>query len=159
MPASSMSASTLATGLQAMAPTTIEATGVQHFADAWATYFAASSANGVGYTANAAHKSAMISAMAGASAPNAGATAIQLGVVAWWNAVVSTGPATYSGCTLVTPPPTISTIAATLAPTLASNTASKLSLADACTAIAAVLHACNQGGTATFPPSVVSPIQ
>lgn len=152
-----MSASTLGTQLQNMTPTTIEATANQNFANAWATYFAASAA-GVPYTSNPAHKAAMISAMSGSSAPNAGALAIQLGVIAWWTSVVSTGPATYSGCTLVTPPPTISVIAAALAPVLISNTAGGLSLAAASNAIAAVLHANNLGGTATFPPAVVTPI-
>lgn len=153
-----MSASTLATQLQNLTPTSVEATANQRFADAWAIYFAASAANGVPYSTNAAHKSAMISAMAGSSAPNAGATKIQAGIVAWWASVLSTFAVTYSGAIALVVPPLTTGIAALLTPVLASNTAGSLSLSAACTQVANVLHTNNLGGTATFPPAVVAPI-
>lgn len=154
-----MAAATLSTQIRSMTPTTLEATGIQHFADAWSAYFADSAANGVSYTANAAHKLAMISAMAGASAPSAGAAKIQAGVVAWWGSVVSTFAATYSGSIALAPPPLITGIAALLTPVLAANTADGLSLNSCCDAVANVLHANNLGGIATFPPAIAADVQ
>lgn len=153
-----MSAATLSTQLQNLTPTTSEATAIGRFVNAWGNYFAASAANGVPYTVNAAHFSAMQSAMAGASAPGAGAAKIQAGIVAWWASVLSTFAATYAGSIALVVPTTITTIAAALTPVLASNTAGGLSLASACTQIANTIHPLNLGGTATFPPAVVAPI-
>lgn len=151
-----MSASTLSTQLQSMTPTMVEATAISNFATAWATYFGSAAAGAAAYVPNPSHKSAMMSAMVGISVPGAGALAIQNGVTAFWVAVVSS--LAFAGSIAVVPPPTLPTIATLLTPVFAANTAGALSLAASCTAIAAVLHTNNLGGTATLPPAVVTPI-
>lgn len=154
-----MSTSTLATQLQSLTPTTAnETTVIAAFVAAWVAYFSASAAGAVAYVHSAAHDAAMKAAMTGLSAPNGGAIAIQAGIVAWWGSVVSTFAATYPSATAVAPPPTISTIAASLAPVLVANTAGSSSLAASCTAIAGVIHPLNLGGIATLPPAVPTPI-
>lgn len=154
-----MSASTLATQLQSLTPTSAgEAAVISAFVNAWKTYFAASVAGAVAYVASPAHSSAMTSGLAGLSVASGGALAIQTGVTAWWASVVSTFAATYPSATAVTPPPTLSAIAAALAPVLVTNTSGSLSLSASCTAIATVLHTNNLGGIATLPPAVPTPI-
>lgn len=153
-----MSAATLSTQLQALTPTLLEATAITRLVTAWKTYFAASLAGAVAYVPNAAHDSAMASALVGMSAPGAGAAKIQAGIVAWWGSVVATGPATYPSATAVVAPVLITGIAALLTPVFASNTAGALSLVASCNAVATVLHTNNLGGIATLPPAVPTPI-
>lgn len=152
-----MSQATLSSGLQGLTPTMSEAEAAANLADAWDTYFSAAAA-GVPYAGLPAAKSAFQAALTGMSSPGAGATALQTAVTAYWTALVTAPAAAFSGCILITPPPAIGTIAAALAPVFAANVAANASTADACDAIASVLHPINLGGTATFPPAVVQPI-
>lgn len=153
-----MSAAALSTGLQNLTPTNTEGIAITRFVNAWGAYFGSSAANGVPYAFNGAHASAMASALSGMSAPGAGAAKIQAGIVAWWASVLSTFAVTYAGSIALVVPPTLTAIAAGLAPVLASNTSGALSLAASCDAVANVIHTNNLGGTATFPPAVVAPI-
>lgn len=152
-----LSASTLSTELQAMGPVDNEADGINNFATAFDNYFQGASVNGtpVAGGATSAAKSAMISAMSGAGAPNAGALAIQTGITAYWGVIIPAAIATWPSTPPVitaTPPPTLATIAAALTPVFAANTSGSLSLADSADAIAQALHPTQLGGIAICGP-------
>ncbi len=156
---------TLASGLANMAPTSVEATAIQNFADAWDTYFQGASVAGVPCTggSTSAAKSAMIGAMTGLSVT--GAVAMQAGITAYWGVIA---PAAVSVWTVppnttvsATPPPTLGAISAALTPVFASNAADPTkTIAQATAAIAAVLHA--NGGIGGIcilqPPGPVPPV-
>lgn len=154
--------STLASGLQALTPTSVEATAIAAFSDAWASYFQAASVQGtppVGGMLNAglaAAQEAMKSAMVGMSAPNAGSTKIQAGIQAFWDVVAAQAAVIWLPApNVVTPPavapPTLSSIASALESVFSSNTSGNLSLAQAAQNIADVLHTNGgMGGTVTI---------
>lgn len=156
-----LSADTLASGLEALVPTGDEAEAIQRIVDAWDAYFAESTVSGVTATPGsyAAGLSAMQAAMVGLSTVNNGATAIQLGVTAFWTGIAGLATSIWITAPIVlvppiVPPPAIATTAAALLTVFASNLASELSLADSAAAVAASLHA-TAGLGALVPGSVV----
>lgn len=153
-----MTAAKLKTELQNLTPTGTEAAAASTLATGWDTYFADSASNGVPYSGAPGPKSAMQSALSGMSASGAGAAKIQAAVTAYWTAIVGAPAVAFPGATLVTPPATLSTIAAALAPVFASNVSGGVSLSTAAQNVANALHPLNLGGTATFPGPVVAPI-
>ncbi len=159
-----MISNTLASGLESMTPTTDESLAIDRFSSAWETYFydAVVGAIPVNPGTLASATSAMKTAMIGMSAPNAGATAIQNGIIAFWGIVASSAASiwtTVPPCTGATPPPTLGTIAAALVGTFSANTSAKLGLSDACFAIAAAIHPLNLGGICVIPtPGSPTPI-
>lgn len=147
-------AATLAAGLVNMTPTNSEASAISAFADAWGTYFATAMAGPVPYSGDptSTAKNALKAAMVGCSAFDQGAAKIQAGIVAYWGAIVAAPPSFFAAAVAVVPPAGLVSIAATLLPIFASNTAGNLPLATAALNVANALHASNQGGTATIPP-------
>ena len=155
----------LADGLEALVPTSDVSAAISALADAWETYFAQATVGPTGVASGTltAAKGAMVAALASLNATSGGAAAIQAGIVAWWGAVVPAAAVIWAGNTppvlSATPPPSLSTIAAALAPVFASSTSGSLSLQDAVAAIAAVLHPLNLGGIAAVgPPPGTVPI-
>lgn len=150
-----------------MAPTSSEPTAVQNFADAWESYFGGASVAGIPATGGSLSgaKSAMIGAMAGLSAPGGGAAAIQSGITAFWGVVAGAAATIWTvppnTTVSATPPPTLGSIAAGLAPVFASNSADPTkTIAQATAAIAAVLHTSGGlGGICILqPPGPVPPV-
>jgi hypothetical protein len=157
--------STLANGLAGLTPVSVEATAASNFANAWATYFAGASVTGVPVGNISSAKSAFQSALSGFSVANAGPAKIQAAVIAFWGVIAPSGATLWiispNTVTLVTPPPTMSGIAAALTSVFSANAADPTkTLAQATSAIAAVLHANGGlGAIATVqPPPVSSPI-
>jgi len=151
-----LSASTLASELEALEPTTNAVLAAQRTAQAYANYF--SNATGVIPGGIPSAQFAMASAIGYLYDPPNGAAQIQAGITAFWS-VISTSPAAFfAGATIVTPPPTLGAIAAALSSTFPVNRAAGLSLADAMQAVAAVIHPNSLGGTYTTPGPTVTPI-
>jgi hypothetical protein len=161
-----MSASTLASELEAMVPTTDEAEAIDRLVTAWETYFYEATVSGIACTSGtlAGASAAMRGALVGLSTPGLSASKLQSGIVAFWG-VVATAAATIWVTVPLTvaaaPPPGLAGITAGLAGVFGANTAAGLNLADASTAIAAVLHPLNLGGLASLappPPGLTAPI-
>src|SRR5512140_327970 len=107
-----------------------EAAACQTLADAFSNYFADAMSNGVPIAAGAlpAAKAAMAAALVGMSVSGAGAAKIQAGIIAYWGAVI---PAVAWPTTLlITPPPGLGTIAASLTAIFAANVAGQKSKSD-----------------------------
>lgn len=126
------------------------------WANAYFDYFVGSTANGVPNDGTTALRDAMESALTGLS--TTGPAAIQTGIVALWAAAVSSFATVFPGSIAMTPPPGISSLAAALAPVFAANAVPGVTQIQALTNIATAIHLASLGGTATFPPAVVSPI-
>lgn len=157
-----LSASTLASGLEALTPTTSEATAISRFVDAWDDYFAGATVSGVSVTPGSysAGLSAMSAAMVGMTATNAGATSIQAGVTAFWTAILALPTSLWITAPIVlvppiVPPPGLATVAAGLTAVFGSNLAGELNLADACSAVATSLH--GTAGLGALVPGSVPP--
>ncbi len=155
--------SVLANGLENMTPADSEPPAIAAFVDAWDHYFAGSTVSGAPAVAGSyvTGLSAMRGAMVGMSAPNAAALAIQNGIIAFWTAILPVPASIWVPPGLVFVPPvlpplTLGTIAAALTSVFAANVAASLSLHDACTAIAAVLH--TAGGIGGFVPASPPPV-
>lgn len=144
-----LSSATLASELDAqVGNVATEAAARTAWAQAWNNYFGHASCGGtISGLALPAAKSAMASALTGMS--SSGASAIQAGIAAWWAALV---PATaFAGATVITPPATVSGIAAALASVFTTNNAPGVTKTQALANLAAVLHANGGlGGTATI---------
>lgn len=159
-----MVSTTLASELENMTPESDENVVIDRFTSAWETYFYDASVGGIPANGSslASATSAMKTAMIGMTQPNAGATSIQNGIIAFWGIVASAAASIWTTappCTGATPPPTLSTISATLEGVFASNVASKLNLTDACSTIASALHTLNLGGICVIPsPGAPTPI-
>jgi hypothetical protein len=156
-----MSANTLATELKNLALYDTELAAANAWADAFDVYFKEAIAGTVGQVLAAGLtncKSAMVSALSGMSQTSQGATKIQAGIAAYWSAIIPASA--WSGCTLVTPPPTLSNLIAALQATFTSNTSPTQTKDAAMQAIADTIHGINSsGGAATFPaPIGVQPI-
>lgn len=151
---------TLKTELVAMELYAVEVDAVSALAAAWSTFFSDAETNGIPIlpAALGTAETAMIVALTGMSATGAGAAKIQDGITAWWGVIVAAPASFWPGCILVTPPPTLSGIAAALEAVFVANTSGSLSEEDAYNAIAGVLYPNNLGGIATFPPSLPFPI-
>ena len=146
-----MSAETLASELEALVPVDNVAAAADNFAGAWEAYFYDALCGT--FPVNPGTLSGATSAMVAAMTPTmqtAGWAAIQAGIVAFWGVVSASAAVIWTAVpplVSATPPPGLSTIAATLQPVGAANQAAELSLADSCSAIASALHPLNLGGT------------
>lgn len=156
-----LSSSKLADGmLDKMTPTIVEAEAAQNFADAWEAYFLDASVSGVPVSGSlASAKAAMVGALAGMSAAGVGAAKLAAGIQAFWG-VVATSAATLWLVTpntipVATPPATLASIPAALAPVFAANVAAAHPASVCMANIAAVLHGLGGlGGIASLlPPS------
>lgn len=159
-----MLANTFAEELENMTPTDVESEAIDRFSASWETYFydAAVGAIPANVGTLASATSAMKAAMVGMSSQDAGATAIQSGIIAFWGIVATSAASIWTTtppCTGATPPPALGTISASLAGVFSANTAGELELADACSAIATALHPINLGGICAIPtPGAPTPI-
>lgn len=138
-----------------------EPAACQAWANAYGTYAADATANGVPLSGAAITlaKAAMQSALVGMSAPSAFAVKLQAGVVAFWASVVSGLAASFTGAIAIVPPTGITVIAVNAPAVFAANTAPGVTKTQALTNIGNPLHLLTiSGGTATFPPAIVSPI-
>lgn len=154
-----MSPATLAAQLLGDAPAATEADAVAALAGAYGV-FAKDAAAGVPITDAGVSlgKAAMATALAGVSAPGAGASVLSSAVQAFWVAVAGGIAASFAGALAVVPPPNAG-LSASLAVTFAANTSAAASKADATAAVAADMHAeAVVGGVVTFPGPVTIPI-
>lgn len=153
-----MSEATLASELEALVPEATEAAAAARLTEAYGNYAADAEGNAVPIESTGIDlgKAAMEPALAGMSAPGAGATVIANAVIAFW--VAAAVPASFPTATIVVPPPNAG-LAVALEAVFASNTAAQASLEDAAANIAAVMHAqAIIGGTVTLPGPSVGPI-
>ncbi len=165
-----LSDSELADGLENMTPTASEAVAVDALAAAFENYFYDATVMSILVQPGtlSAAKAAMAAALSGMSSTGAGATKIQDGVAAFWVAVSAASSSIWAVPGFVVapaiPPVAILGLADALTAVLAASTAANLSLSDAATAAATVLHASGGlGGTVLLTPTgpgspVVTPI-
>ena len=148
----------LSTLLESLTTDTTALEAAEKLAEAYASYMIGAAAGAFPLLATVAPKAAMSGAMVFptvGTAASAGAS-IQAGVVAFWAAMVA-APATYfAAATVIAPPAGLTTLGTALSAVFTSNIGSSLELS--ADAMAAAIHAASAGGTATFPPSTVTPI-
>lgn len=142
-------AATLASGLEALTPTTVEADAIQAIVDAWESYFDGSQlgpASAVPGSYSAA-LAALTAGLIGMSAPNATATAFQTGLTAFWATLAPLAavvwPQTPPPVTTppATPPPTLGGVAALLQAQWAADAAAGVDLPTSAQNMATILHA------------------
>jgi hypothetical protein len=157
-----LSDSTLASGLEALVPVDDEADAIQAIVDAWDSYFAESSVNGVTATPGsyAAGLSAMQSAMVGISADGAGSASLVAGVTAFWTAIAGLATSIWITAPVVLVPPIVppvglAALQAALEAAFAANTSGSASLADSAATVALALH--TNGGLGALVPGSVPP--
>lgn len=153
---------TLATQLQNMTPTGVEATAITALVDAYGTFASAATGNGIPLTPAGVTlgKTAMQGALVGMSIDSAGLTAIPAACVAFWGAVCTGFAVSFPSSIAATPPPHAS-LAAAFAALMPANTIAEVDLATAASSIAAIMYTdAITGGTVTLPgtPPVVGPI-
>lgn len=162
-----LTSSTLSTALQTMTPTASEATARQRFADAFETYFLGAAVNGAPLVGSSisAGLSALASALVGMSATGAGPAKLAAGVNAFWTAQLSLATSMWITAPVVLVPPIVAPaglagLSAALTSTFNSNRAGGLTLAQACDAIAAVIHTACSGGVVpgSVPPAPPAPL-
>lgn len=148
-----LTSATLSSALQAMTPTSSEATARQRFADAWEDYFLGATVNGAPLVGSSISGglSALAAALVGMSATGAGPSALAAGVNAFWTAQLGLATSMWITAPVVLVPPIVppaglAGLSAALTSTFTSNRAGGLSLAAACDALAATLHAASTGG-------------
>jgi hypothetical protein len=150
----------LADGLVAIGFKNTEPEALEGWMLAWLQYFGMASA-GIPIVAPALAgppAQTMRAALVGMSAPDAGPLAIQKAIIAFWAALSAAPVAFFPLATAITPPPTLSKISADITEVALANTSGNVPAPAACLAFATAIHSCNQGGTATFPGPVVTPI-
>lgn len=152
----------LANGLVEIGFKNTEPEAIEGWIRAWVAYFSTASA-GVVVVASALRgppATAMRGALTGMSTPGAGARAIQNAIVHFWSTLSGAPSSFFPGAIAVTPPPTLSGIASAISAIMSGNTRGNVPAPTAYSALAAAIHGCNQGGTATFPgaPPIVIPI-
>lgn len=157
-----LSSSTLADGLEALAPTDSEAAAISAIVSAWDAYFGGSTVSGVTATPGsyAAGLSTMQTALVGMSATGAGAAALAAGVTAFWSGIAGLATTIWITAPVVLVPPIVppaglAALPAALAAAFASNTSGSSSLADSAAAVAAALH--TNGGLGALVPGSVPP--
>lgn len=145
-----MAAATLADELKGLDLYDVEIDAINAWADAFATYFEDASTNGVPIAplAIVPAKAAMVGALTGLSTD--AATALQVGIVAFWGALV---PAVaWPGVLAIVPPVLLSGMGVLLTGVFTANTEGELDKDASMTAIAGVIHTNNLGGIANWPP-------
>ncbi len=149
---------TLAGGMSSMTPTESEASAIALFADAYVLFMSTAQCGPIPIVPaalNSAPKAAMIAAMSGFSTD--GATAIQNGCLAFWGAMVPLAATLFPSALVLSPPPPLSGLAASLTPVFLSNTQGNLDLASACQSIALAIYTSSLGGLATIPMPAPTP--
>ena len=149
----SLSSTTLATALKTLALYDNEAAAAAAWANAFHTYFLEAEAGLAGNIDSDGLincVSSMTSGLSGMSNPGQGATKIQQGITAYWNAILYA--IAWLTCTGITIPPSLSGLVAALQPVFDANTAPGITKDQAMDNIAGVLHTANLGGIAQFPP-------
>jgi len=158
-----MLSATLASGLTRMEPMNNEPGAIQGWTDALSDLFSTAAIAGgapiVLYPAVKTAAQALFAAMSGMSAPGAAPQKIQDGITAFWGILVSLAPsqAVFPGFVIVTPPPTLPTIAALVTSTGMASAAAGLDEAAANNMLALAIYGANLGGLATplsGPPTV-----
>lgn len=155
-----MSSSLLATQLLSLVPVATEAEAISVLADAYAVFAAGATAGAVPMAAPGVSlgKAAMLSALAGMSSPDAGASVLASAATAFWSAVAGGLATSFPGATAIVPPPHAA-LQTLLDSTFASNVASTTLQAAAVNAVAVDFYGqAIVGGSVTFPGPVVSPI-
>jgi hypothetical protein len=144
-----------------------EGTAIGRLVGAWETYFDESTVAGIQAAPGSysAALSSMASALTGLSGEGAAAAKIQAGIQAFWSGLSAVATAVWVTAPIVlvppvTPPAGLTGLSGTLASTFAANQASELSLPDAASAVASVIHAANAGGAVpgSVPPASPAPI-
>lgn len=148
-----MSDTTLSDELKNLALYTTENEAATAWASAFHTYFKEALAGVGGPVIEAGLvdcQAAMSTALAGMSQVGQGALKLQAGILAYWGAII---PATaWATCTLVTPPPGLTGLAAALTTVFATNQAEGKTKDVSANEVALSIHALNSsGGIATFP--------
>lgn len=156
----SLSSTTLATALKSLALYDNEVAAATAWATAWNTYFLEAEAGLAGNIDSDGLVNciaAMTSALSGMSSPGQGASKIQQGIIAYWNAIIFA--IAWPTCIGITVPPSLSSLSTTLQPVFNANTAPGITKDQAMDNIAGALHTANLGGTALFPvpPSGIGP--
>jgi len=154
------SSSTLAAQLLTLVPAADEAAAVVTLSSAYAVFASGAVAGAVPITAAgvALGKTAMQAALVGMSTSGSGVSVLVSATQAFWSAVAGGLASSFSGATAVVPPPHAG-LAALLASTFSTNTASSASLPSATSAVADDLYSqVIVGGSVTFPGPVTSPI-
>ena len=161
-----LSQSTLASGLEALEPETVEAVAIQRFVDAWEGYFEGATVQGFPVQSGAlsAALASLQGGLTGWSAPNAAAAAIQTGLTAFWATLAPTVATVWLPLPNVVtppavPPPGLAGVAASLTGLFVSLTAAGTTTKEQAAAqIAAVLHpAAGVGGTVIIQPPLPAP--
>jgi hypothetical protein len=151
---------TLQAELARIVPMASEVVSIQAIADAYATYAAGATANGVPLTplGVAAGRTAMLAALAGLGRASAGASVLTTGLQAFWGAVALGLATSFPAAIAILPPPHAG-VSGLLMAAFVSNTSSKADRIASLDTIAGILHtAAVLGGTVTYPPSLVTPI-
>lgn len=150
----------LASEMENMKPTEVEAEAARALAEAFAAYFYDATATGPAVPGSLeGAKAAMLGALTGMSQPGAGPASIQAGIAAFWGVVAGSAASIWSGTLSATPPPTLGAIAAAVTAVAQANTSGKLEKPQAMKTIAAAIHSNNLGGMAVLPsPSPPVPI-
>lgn len=136
------------------------------WANAFANYFqgdgvAQGAESNLVYVAPAAipaAKAAMVAALSGMSAPGVAAAKIAASVMAFWGSLAAAPATAWPTATLITPPVLLANLATTLQTNFDANTSGAVAKDPAMGVIAATIHAANQGGSATWPGTIVFPI-
>jgi len=155
-----MSESALASALEALPNTLVEASAIVSLTDAYAelaegAVAGAQALTGAGLALGTAAFSA---ALVGMSATGQGLVKIPAAVVAFWAAVAGGLATSFAGATAITPPPH-ATFSASFAALMAANIAGAVTRAQAAASLADLMHtSATTGGTVTYPGPVVSPI-
>lgn len=156
-----LSKSTIEDGLNGMTLYTVESDAAEALASVYDSYFLEAMANGVPVTEGSTElaKGAFQTALVGMSGAGQGATKLASAVTAYWNAIVLAATSVFVGCTVISPPPTLGLISASLVLVFAQNIAERSSKTVCSGRIAGVLHDNSADATATFPPSLVATIE
>lgn len=151
---------TLATELENLVPTDVEAEAAAALTDAYGVFASGAAAGAVPITPAGVNlgKAQMLPALTGMSAPGAGITLIPLAIIAFWVGVAGGLATSFPGALAIVPPPHAA-LPATFAAMMPANVAAELSLADAAAAIAGIMYAdAIVGGIVTLPPNTPTPI-
>lgn len=158
-----LSASKLATELEAMVPADSENTGINNFATAFENYFYESTCGGSSVTNNSltACTAALKSAMVGVS--SSGASGISAGISAFWGVVAGSAALIWVTAPVLvaaTPPPGLSGLTAAITTAGNTNISNKNSLEDSALVMANAIHHLMLGGLGTIvtPPGGTLPI-
>ena len=159
---------TLASGLEALTPTTDVEAAKAAIADAFVDYFVESTVFGISAVKavlSGVPRTAMIGAMGSLNAPGVGALAIQSGIQAFWAGLLGievtiwilVPPIVITPSTTI-PPVGNATIAAVIQPIFNANVAAEADLSTAASNVASAIHGTQSGGTITTVTPPAAPV-